>query len=380
MRKIGSSNALWWFIGALLILLLLPTIRFQFLETGFRWLYIFLFSFSLSYTLTPFVRSIAIKRSILDRPNERKIHLVPTPLLGGLAVYLGILGSIAANAIISEGMVAVLLAGTLMMVLGLIDDVKGLSAGVRLCVQLLAMAIVMLSGKVLTLFPVGLIGSSLNVVLTVLWIIGITNALNFFDGMDGLATGLTAIIAFFLGAVAFQTHQPLLGWFAVAIVGSCLGFLPYNFRPNQPATIFLGDTGSSFLGFILACLAVKGNWAEGNPIVSLSNPILIFGVLIYDMVHITAARIITGKVASFRSWIEYVGKDHLHHRLATLLGTKKGSVFLIYLLSVCLGLGAIMLRNARTVDAVLLLVQATIIVIVLSILEQKGRSRLHKQG
>jgi len=380
MRKIGSSNALWWFIGALLILLLLPTIRFQFLETGFRWLYIFLFSFSLSYTLTPFVRSIAIKRSILDRPNERKIHLVPTPLLGGLAVYLGILGSIAANAIISEGMVAVLLAGTLMMVLGLIDDVKGLSAGVRLCVQLLAMAIVMLSGKVLTLFPVGLIGSSLNVVLTVLWIIGITNALNFFDGMDGLATGLTAIIAFFLGAVAFQTHQPLLGWFAVAIVGSCLGFLPYNFRPNQPATIFLGDTGSSFLGFILACLAVKGNWAEGNPIVSLSNPILIFGVLIYDMVHITAARIITGKVASFRSWIEYVGKDHLHHRLATLLGTKKGSVFLIYLLSVCLGLGAIMLRNARTVDALLLLVQATIIVIVLSILEQKGRSRLHKQG
>ena len=380
MRKIGSSNALWWLIGALLILLLLPTIRFQFLETGFRWLYIFLFSFSLSYTLTPFVRSIAIKRNVLDRPSERKIHLVPTPLLGGLAVYLGILGSIAANAIISEGMVAVLLAGTLMMVLGLIDDVKGLSAGVRLCVQLLAMAIVMLSGKVLTLFPVGLIGSSLNVVLTVLWIIGITNALNFFDGMDGLATGLTAIIAFFLGAVAFQTHQPLLGWFAVAIVGSCLGFLPYNFRPNQPATIFLGDTGSSFLGFILACLAVKGNWAEGNPIVSLSNPILIFGVLIYDMVHITAARIITGKVASFRSWIEYVGKDHLHHRLATLLGTKKGSVFLIYLLSVCLGLGAIMLRNARTVDALLLLVQATIIVIVLSILEQKGRSRLHKQG
>jgi UDP-GlcNAc:undecaprenyl-phosphate GlcNAc-1-phosphate transferase len=380
MRRFIPSNVVWWLIGALPVLLLLPTIRFQFLETGFRWLYIFLFSFSVTYALTPFVRSIAIKRNVLDRPNERKIHLVPTPLLGGLAVYLGILGSIGANAIMSEGMVAILLAGTLMMVLGLIDDVKGLSAGVRLCVQLLAMAIVMLSGKVLTLFPAGLIGSSLNVVLTVLWIIGITNALNFFDGMDGLATGLTAIIAFFLGAVAFQTHQPLLGWFAVAIVGSCLGFLPYNFRPNQPATIFLGDTGSSFLGFILACLAVKGNWAEGNPIVSLSNPILIFGVLIYDMVHITAARIITGKVASFRSWIEYVGKDHLHHRLATLLGTKKGSVFLIYLLSVCLGLGAIMLRNARTVDALLLLVQATIIVIVLSILEQKGRSRLHKQG
>ncbi|MGH7273579.1 MAG: glycosyltransferase family 4 protein, partial [Nitrospiria bacterium] len=279
MRRFIPSNALWWLIGALPVLLLLPTIRFQFVETGFRWLYVFLFSFSVSYTLTPFVRSIAIKRNVLDRPNERKIHLVPTPLLGGLAVYLGILGSIGANAIMSEGIVAILLAGTLIMVVGLIDDVKGLSAGVRLCAQLLAMAIVMLSGKVLTLFPAGWIGSSLNVVVTVVWIIGITNALNFFDGMDGLATGLTAIIAFFLGVVAFQTDQPLLGWFAVAIVGSCLGFLPYNFRPSQPATIFLGDTGSSFLGFILACLAVKGNWAEGNPIVSLSNPILIFGVL-----------------------------------------------------------------------------------------------------
>ena len=379
MRRFIPSNGLWWLSGAILVLLLLPTIRFQFLEAGFRWLYILLFSFSLSYTLTPFVRSIAVKRSVLDRPNERKIHLVPTPLLGGLAVYLGTLGSIAANAIISEGMVTVLLAGTLIMVVGLIDDVRGLSAGVRLCAQLLAMTMVILSGKVLTLFPAGWMGSSLNVVITVLWIIGITNALNFFDGMDGLATGITAIIAFFLGAVAFQTHQPLLGWFALAIVGSCLGFLPYNFRPSKPASIFLGDTGSSFLGFILACLAVKGNWAEGNPIVSLSNPILIFGVLIYDMVHITAARIITGKVASFRAWIQYVGKDHLHHRLATLLGTQKGSVFLIYLLSICLGLGAIMLRNARTVDALLLLVQATMMVIVLSILEQKGRSRLYKQ-
>ena len=167
-----------------------------------------------------------------------------------------------------------------------------------------------------------------------------------------------------------------MGWFAVAIIGSCLGFLPYNFRPPRSATIFLGDTGSSFLGFTLACLAVKGNWADNNPIISLSNPILIFWVLIYDMVHITVARIATGKVKGIKGWLVYVGKDHLHHRLAALLGSRSGSVCLVYLLSICLGLGAIVLRNARTVDALLLLLQATIIVIVFTFLEQKGRSKM----
>lgn len=361
--------------GLLFLSLLLPPVRSTFFELGVRWLYILLFSFSLTYALTPLVRSIAMKRGILDRPDERKVHLKPTPLLGGVAIYLGILGATGANAIISEGMMAVLLAGTLIMVFGLIDDAKGLPAGAKLFVQLLAAIVVMFSGKVLTLFPAGWLGTPLNLLITLLWIIGITNALNFFDGMDGLATGLAAIISFFLGMVALQTHQPLLGWFAVAIVGSCLGFLPYNLRLKELATIFLGDTGSSFLGFILACLAVKGNWADNNPIVSLSNPILIFGVLIYDMVHITVARVITGKVTSVRSWLEYVGQDHLHHRLAALLGSQKGSVFLIYLLSICLGLGAIVLRNARTVDAFLLLFQAAIIVVVFTLLEQKGRKQ-----
>lgn len=361
--------------GAFVLLLLFPAVRSQFTSAGVRWLYILLLSFSLSFALTPVVKSIALRRKVLDQPNERKVHLHPTPLLGGVAVYLGIIGAIAANTIVSEGMVAVLLAGTLLMLVCLMDDVKALPAGTKLWAQLLATVIVMLTGKVLTLFPAGWMGTPLNIFITILWIIGITNALNFFDGLDGLATGLAAIIAFFLGVVALQRDQPLLGWFATAIIGSCLGFLPYNLRLRQPATIFLGDTGSSFLGFTLACLAVKGNWADNNPIISLTNPILIFGVLIYDMVHITVARIVTGKVNSFYTWIEYVGKDHLHHRLAALLGSQKGSVLLIYLISICLGLGAIVLRNARTVDAFLLILQATIIVAIITFLEQKGRSR-----
>jgi UDP-N-acetylmuramyl pentapeptide phosphotransferase/UDP-N-acetylglucosamine-1-phosphate transferase len=124
------------------------------------------------------------------------------------------------------------------------------------------------------------------------------------------------LISFFLGVVAFQTAQPFLGWIAVAMLGGCLGFLPFNLRSKKSAAIFLGDAGSIVIGFILACLAVYGDWSESSPVVALVSPVLIFWILIFDMVHITVDRILTGKVTNFKQWIEYVGKDHLHHRLA----------------------------------------------------------------
>jgi UDP-GlcNAc:undecaprenyl-phosphate/decaprenyl-phosphate GlcNAc-1-phosphate transferase len=207
------------------------------------------------------------------------------------------------------------------------------------------------------------------------WIVGITNAFNFFDGMDGLATGLAVLMAAFLGAVAFETNQAGLGWLAIALIGAGLGFLPYNFRGREPAAIFLGDGGSTFIGFTLACLAVKGNWADANPIVSFSNPLLIFGVLIYDMVHITVERILTGKVRSVKEWLDYVGKDHLHHRLERALGSRQASVAMIFLLTICLGLAALALRHAGTTEAVLLLAQAGLIVAMVTLLEVIGRRR-----
>jgi UDP-GlcNAc:undecaprenyl-phosphate GlcNAc-1-phosphate transferase len=185
---------------------------------------------------------------------------------------------------------------------------------------------------------------------------------------------LPLTVAFVLGLVAYETDQPALAWLAVAIVGASLGFFPYNFRRNQkPAMIFLGDGGSTFLGFTLACLAVKGNWADNNPIVSFSNPLLIFGVLIYDMIHITVERIVTGKVHTIKEWIDFVGTDHLHHRLARLLGSTRASVDMIFALTICLGLAALVLRKADTREAVLLLAQAALIVILITILEQRAR-------
>jgi UDP-GlcNAc:undecaprenyl-phosphate GlcNAc-1-phosphate transferase len=207
--------------------------------------------------------------------------------------------------------------------------------------------------------------------LTILWLLGITNAMNFFDGMDGLATGLSIITASFLGLFAFLTYQPFLGWLAAASVGSCLGFLPFNFRPRAPAAIFLGDSGSTFLGFVLAALAVKGEWAE-NSLVDIAAPILIFWVFIYDMTHITVARIATGKVRSFRDWIAYVGRDHLHHRLASLLGSNRNAVVLVFSVSICMGLAAIALVHARALEAALLILQAILVAFIFAVLEHAG--------
>jgi len=231
-------------------------------------------------------------------------------------------------------------------------------------------------GIILRVIPenLGIFSLAGNVFLTILWIIGITNAMNFFDGMDGLSAGLGAIISFFLGVVAFLTAQPFIGWIAVAMMGSCLGFLSYNFRIKGNASIFLGDAGSTVIGFILACVAVYGDWAANDPVVALASPLLIFWILIFDMVHITVDRILTGKVKNLRQWIEYVGKDHLHHRLVQILGGKKKSVLFIFLLSLCLGTSAVVLRNARLVDAILVLIQAFVIVILITILERRGRS------
>jgi UDP-GlcNAc:undecaprenyl-phosphate GlcNAc-1-phosphate transferase len=318
---------------------------------------------------------MGFKLGILDQPDDRKHHRYATPLLGGAAVYVGFLSALLFNGIFSMHLGVMLIASLILFGVGVIDDVREMSAAVKLITQIGCALLVIASGVILKVIPdtFGTISLAGNVILTLMWIIGITNAMNFFDGMDGLAGGLGALISFFLGIVAFQTHQPFLGWVAVAMMGGCLGFLPFNFRFRGQARIFLGDAGSTVIGFLLACIAVYGDWADSNPVVALVSPILIFWILIFDMVHITVERILTGKVLNFRQWIEYVGRDHLHHRLANALGSKKKSVLFIYLMCLCLGTSAIVLRNARPIDAVLLIMQASIIVILITVLERRGR-------
>jgi UDP-GlcNAc:undecaprenyl-phosphate GlcNAc-1-phosphate transferase len=357
------------------LLLLTPPARDFFASWGYRWLYVAATAFGLSFSLTPLAGLLARRLRILDLPDHRKPHAAATPLLGGAAVFIGFVASLLANAILAPELIALLSAAMILFVAGVFDDWREVPAGLKLLIQLVCTAMVMISGIVLRVLPAdwGTWGWLGNLLLTGLWIVGITNAMNFFDGMDGLAAGLGAIIAFFLGLVAFQTDQPFLAWVSLAVLGSCLGFLPYNFRPGGSAVIFLGDAGSTVIGFVLACIAVYGDWAEGQPIVSLVSPVLIFWILIFDMVHITVDRILTGKVRSFREWIEFVGKDHLHHRLASVLGCKRKSVLFVFLMALCLGMSALMLREAGAGDALLLILQASVMVGLITILERRGR-------
>ena len=358
------------------IFLLILQIRQFFFASGWRWVYIFFLSTTLSFCLTPLFSRLAQKLDIVDLPDSRKLHKEATPLLGGAAVFIGFLVSILANGIYTLELGFIIMAASVIFLLGVVDDFKEISAGLKLLGQILCTTLVISGGIVLRVIPdtLGSLAVVVNILLTFFWIIGITNALNFFDGMDGLAAGLSAIISFFLGVIAFQTDQPFLGWIAIAMMGSCLGFLPYNFKLKGNASIFLGDAGSTVIGFILACVAVYGDWAENNPVVALASPLLIFWIMIFDMVHISADRIINGKISNFRQCIEYVGKDHLHHRLANALGGNKKSVLFIFGISFCLGTSAIVLRNARTIDAILLLVQASVMVVLITILERRGRT------
>lgn len=366
-----------WGVSLLLFLALVtPPVRLFFFDTPGRWLYIFLMAFSTAALLTPLMIAIATRTGVVDNPGGRKIHARVTPLLGGMAIVIAFSSALLANMILDTKEVVLMVCGTVLALVGLADDCRSIPARFKLAVQVAAVLVLIHYGIILNLFPLYTAwGYGLNALLTILWIVGLTNAMNFIDGLDGLATGVAAIISLFLGLVAFQTGQPFMGWIAIAMLGSCLGFLPYNFSlgTQRQAAIFLGDAGSTFFGFVLAALAIKAEWADNNPIVSFATPILIFWVLIYDMAYISAERILSGKVKSFRDWIDYVGTDHIHHRLLAIFGDRRKVVIFIFSLCATLGISAITLRGATPFDGILTVVQAFLITVLVSILEYRGR-------
>jgi len=349
---------------------ILQSIHLFLSSVPFRWLFLFFFSFFLAFIATKVMRRVAAKLKILDLPNERKIHKKPIPLLGGLAIYGSYVVTIFLNFNFSIELKGVIIGGTLILIVGLIDDTKHLSAIWKLISQVLASSILILHGVKLSFLPSTWWGYGGEVVLTIVWIVGITNAVNFFDGMDGLAAGLAAICSLSFFIVAQITGQPYLGYLTIALAGSSLGFLKFNFKP---ASIFLGDAGSTFLGFTLAGIAVMGGWAERNPKVALSLPILVLSVFIFDMGYITVVRIFKGAVRNFKEWIEYTGKDHLHHRLVTLGFSETQTVLLIYLIAACLGIGGINLRASEDLKIYLGFLQAFFIFVIIVILMIAGR-------
>lgn len=339
--------------------------------------------FAISFMLTPIVIRLSKRFNIMDIPNERKIHELPTPIGGGIGIYIAFLVFFILFPP-ERAMSGVLAGSSIIFLVGLINDIKGMSAFKRLMAHILASMILIASGVSVIIFKNEGIGFLLNSLITILWVVGITNAMNFFDGMDGLAPGLSIIYSFFLGIVFLQNQNIFMFLASLALIGSTLGFLPYNFKIKGNAEIFLGDSGSNLLGFVLASFAVIGEWSERKLIDSIMAPILIFAVLIYDMVYINVSRLLEGRVKGFKALLEYTGKDHLHHRLYVLLSDKPKTVFFIYLFSISLGIGALVLKDIPDPYSLLLLLQAFLIIMLVAILEiaenriLKGKHRVEK--
>ncbi|MBN1573288.1 MAG: undecaprenyl/decaprenyl-phosphate alpha-N-acetylglucosaminyl 1-phosphate transferase [Deltaproteobacteria bacterium] len=376
LKKKIREIELFWFLSLLyfIVLLLPPVFRF-FVEIGERWIWILLFSCATSYMLMPAFIKISKHRNYMDVPGGRKDHEAATPILGGVPIAVAFIVSLIINGVISPALISVMAASLIILVVGILEDIFGVKEWIRLLLQAAAFGIVAVAGVVLKLFPPTPLGNVLNCILTFIWIVGITNAMNFIDGLDGLCGGITIVISFFLGVIAFQTDQPDLGWLSVALLGGVLGFIPFNFIPKKSARIFLGDAGSSFLGFVLASLAVLGEWSENNPLVSFSTPLIIFGVLIYDIVYTNVARILKKQVKSFKELLSFVGRDHIHHRIAAQIGDRKLAVVFIVLINVVFGLGTIALRNADFIVAFVLVVQTLLIFLLITILEVSSKQR-----
>jgi UDP-GlcNAc:undecaprenyl-phosphate/decaprenyl-phosphate GlcNAc-1-phosphate transferase len=360
----------------LALVMLLPPVRQVFAGAGLGWLYLMALAFALSLAGVPVVRALATTWGVLDTPAARKVHVVPTALLGGAAVYGAFAATVLFNFSFSLQLKGVALAATIVVVVGLLDDVYDLPARLKLVGQVIAGIVAVAYGVTLHVVPYTVPGAAaLNVLLTILWLLTVTNALQFLDGMDGLAAGLGAVAALFFSLAALQTGQRYLMFLAAPLVGACLGFLPYNFRPRRGASIFLGDAGASFIGFTLAGLAVMGEWAEADPVVALLTPMLILAVPLFDITYVGIVRVVTGKVHSVAEWLAYTGKDHIHHRFEALGLNRPESVLLILAIAATLGLSALLLKGATKPEAALVLVQAVCVLAIIAVLEGVGRGR-----
>jgi UDP-GlcNAc:undecaprenyl-phosphate GlcNAc-1-phosphate transferase len=300
------------------------------------YLLILLSALLLASGVTPIVRLAAHRFGIMDHPNARKQHVVATPLLGGLAIYLACILALVllGDRFYVNQVAGIALGATLCSFMGLWDDRRGLSPWVKLAGQFLAAGILVLTGLRISFLP----WEWLNTTATLIWVVLITNAMNLLDNMDGLSGGIACIAAVFFLLFAAMSKQYFVGALAAALVGACLGFLFYNFNP---ASIFMGDTGSLFLGFTLAALAIKLRFPTNSPFVTWMVPPLVLAVPIFDTSLVIISRLRRGL-----NPLTTPGKDHLSHRLARLTGSPREAVLICYLLAGVAGIIATFLTQA----------------------------------
>lgn len=325
---------------------------------------VFLISGIASFIATPLYIIFAKRRGIVDKPNARKMHKVPMPTSGGIVMWAAFVTAIlfAFNfapyfmAPFSDRFAGIVEGSFIIILLGLYDDIKGINPKGKLAGQIFAAIALMSHGFIIENLANPFWGGELRlgifgVIFTLIWIVGITNAVNLSDGLDGLAAGISGISAVFIFLAAVRHDNFIVAFLSVALAGAALGFLPYNF---SPARIFMGDTGSMFLGFTLSAIAIEG-YQKSTTAITLLVPIIALAVPIVDT-GLSIARRVARRVKIFSA-----DKEHIHHKLFTELSSQRKVVLSLYFLTICFGLVALSLQDLRGIYAAVALIMVGMI-------------------
>lgn len=329
-----------------------------------------LLSFIISIIFTPIVIKIAYHVNAIDIPkDDRRVHTKPIPRLGGLSIYVACMISLATfNKLPDNKLLGIIVGSTLIVFMGFIDDINPISAKNKLLVQIISAGILVYNNIRIISFsnPLSINSSPIilneyiSIILSIIWIVGITNTFNLIDGLDGLTTGIATISSLMLSYIAFINGRYEFTMITLIIVGACLGFLPYNFNP---AKIFMGDTGSLFLGFMLSAISLDGTLKSATAITVLI-PVCVLAIPIIDTVTSIIRRLCRGQ-SPFEA-----DKEHIHHKLMKKgLGQKKTVLFL-YLINSLFGITGILIINKRYIFAICLLL-ITIIILYMNIRQNK---------
>ena len=303
-------------------------------------IYALLIAAVITFALTPVAMRAAWRLGVVDRPGGRRIHDRPIPLLGGVAIFLGILVAVLPNLEVDRRYASILIGAGLICLLGVVDDRFGIPPLPKLLGQIACAAIPVATGMTIDSITIPLIEPStvsfgvLAYPLTIIFIVAVANVVNLADGMDGLAAGVCGISALTFAILALSLGRISAGVMAAAVAGACLGFLPWNFNP---AKVFMGDSGALVLGFLLACVSIQGVMKTAAAL-SLVFPLVVLLVPILDTSFVILKRLKSGQS------IASADKNHFHHRLLRVGYTQRQAVGLLYAWSAVLAAFALAIR------------------------------------
>jgi UDP-GlcNAc:undecaprenyl-phosphate GlcNAc-1-phosphate transferase len=336
----------------------------------------FLIALFASLVLTVPVRALALRVGMVDLPGPRKVHVKPIPLLGGLAMYCGVMLAIifAFDGAARAQSVGIVTGATLVAAVGFLDDRGWLHHQIKLFVGMPVAACILLASGIhaqaFELIMSWRVGYVLDAALTIFFVVGVTASFSILDHMDGLCAGVAATASFFFALVAFLNGQTVVSTLAAAVLGAATGFLRWNFKP---AKIFMGDGGAMFLGFLMATLGLKLRLSVGTHAASLLAPLLILGVTIFDTTLVSISRARRGLLP-----FAAPGKDHAAHRLANLGLGQRGAVLVLYLLGAVSGAAAVLVCYIPATVA--LLFAASVIVTMLFAIAMLEKAPFERQG